>query len=156
MKLGENSRLLRCINDFLPNRQIYVHTYHNDSAKHKLHRAVPEGNVLCPFLFNPVITGLPYLLPSNIKQTLCADDICLSACGSHVAEINDYLQAGVVTIASHLLKRGICLSQIKSALLPFARGCCLADIQVRIQGNPCNVTSPHMLVAVILERKRTW
>lgn len=155
LELGLSGRSLRWISKFLSGRKIFIQTSEGKSAEHDVRQGVPQGSVLSPFLFNCVMADLAKRLPSRLKYSLYADDVCIWASGTDVRLIQIALQDGINIINNFLKERGMVLSHAKTAVLPFTRKK-LKNFNLNLEGEPLMTVTQHRFLGVILDRQLSW
>ena len=79
LDLGGPHAYVKCLHQFLCNRQAKVKFNGSLSASRQLHQGVPQGSVLSPLLFIFYINNLATLLPCININCLFADDVSILA-----------------------------------------------------------------------------
>ena len=155
LELGMSGRSLRWISEFLSGRKIFVQTGEGKSAEHDIKQGVPQGSVLSPFLFNCVMADLARRLPSQLRFSLYADDVCIWTSGTNVQLIQMALEEGINTINNFLIERGMALSHAKTAVLPFTRRK-LKNFNLSLEGRPLLIVTQHRFLGIVLDRQLSW
>ena len=155
LELGLCGRSLRWISNFLSERKIYMVTIEGQSNYHSVTHGVPQGSVLSPLLFNCVMAALPGKLPTGLRYSLYADDICIWASGSDIREVQTVLQQGLNIIDNFLKERGMSLSYAKTAVLPFTRRQ-MNNFHLTLEGQTLKLVKEHKFLGVILDRHLSW
>lgn len=119
--LNIRGHLLRWLHAFIRNGEIFSLTSLVESKRHKLSNVVPQGSILSPNLLNALMAQLPTRLPSTVKFSLYADDICVRVSGRNWNYLQNPLQSAVQVTEHFLNERGMGITPAKSAVLAFTR-----------------------------------
>ena len=72
---GISGTVLQWFKSYISNRQPLVHIYMSLSCPHDLHFGVPQGSVLCPFLFCLYTTSISKIITTHdVSHHMYAED----------------------------------------------------------------------------------
>lgn len=117
---------------------LFVNTTDGESQKPELSHGVPQGSALSPTLFNAVMAHLPWRMLSflNISRMLITCELGFPVRLSLSSSIN--YNKGMNIIEAFLKERGMNISRVKSAILPFTLEH-LKDFSLSTQVQVCQV-----------------
>lgn len=119
--VGLGGRVFLWIASYLSARSFFVLTDDGPTTRRYTIRGVPQGGALSPTLFNLALLGLAEYLPTTIKISIYADDICVWTSAVTRPQIRARLQRAATLTASYLCKQGLSISPEKCALVAFTR-----------------------------------
>uniref|UniRef100_A0A6G4ZWE6 Putative tick transposon n=1 Tax=Rhipicephalus microplus TaxID=6941 RepID=A0A6G4ZWE6_RHIMP len=153
--VGLGGRVFRWILSYLAARSFFVLTEDGPTTRRYTSRGVPQGGVLSPTLFNLALIGLAEYLPSTIKISIYADDICVWTSAVTRPQIRSRLQKAATMIANYLLKQGLSISPEKCALVAFTRKA-MTPYVISICGRPISYARTHRFLGIIIDRDLCW
>lgn len=140
---------------YLQMRTFYVHTENGPTSKHHVSRGVPQGGVLSPTLFNLTLIGLVHHLPSTVRLSIYADDICVWTSAVTRLQLRARLQKAVTTTSRYLQKQGLEISCEKCAMVAFTRKPMFA-YNISINGQLIPYCRSHRFLGVVIDRDLSW
>lgn len=147
--------MYRWIRSYLSMRSFFVSTEDGPTSPHYSHRGVPQGGVLSPVLFNLTLIALTEHLPSTVRLSMYADDICVWASAVTRLQLRGRIQKAATETLRYLRNRGLEISSEKCALVAFTRKP-MDKYTISINGQTVPYVRSHKFLGVIIDRNLSW
>lgn len=121
LKYGICGKTALFIQNLLQDRKFFVSWRGNKSPFFNVHKGLPQGSVLSPFLFNIYMLDFQSILPSGTKYLIFADDILIYYSGKSLDRVLDQLQLALAKISDWCSEWGMQISLHKSAIINFSK-----------------------------------
>lgn len=154
-EVGVGGRTFRWIRSYLSMRSFFVSTEDGRTSLHYSCRGVPQGGVLSPVLFNITLIALLQHVPSTVRLSMYADDICVWTSAVTRLQLRARIQRAANEAATYLRSRGLEISSEKCALMPFTRKS-MTHYTVMISGQIIPYVRTYKFLGVIIDRDLSW
>ena len=123
---GIRNTPLRLIQNYLSNRQQYVHFKDTDSSKRHITHSVPQGSILGPLLFNLYINDIINSV-NKLKLILYADDSCFFNSHTNLHTLIENINNELIDVNKWLSANQLTLNIKKSHYIIFTRNKTIPD-----------------------------
>lgn len=154
-EVGVGGRMFQWIRSYLSMRSFFVSTEEGHTSLHYSYRGVPQGGVLSPVLFNLTLIALLEHVPTTVRLSMYADDICIWTSAVTRLQLRARIQRAATQTVIYLRNRGLEISSEKCALVPFTRKP-MANYSVMINGQIIRRVRSYKFLGVIIDRDLSW
>ena len=153
---GVPSPYVRWLNSFLMNREAKVRINGRLGKAARMRQGLPQGSVLSPILFLFYINNLAKILPTEITNSLFADDVTLLATCDTLKEAEELVQKSVDVVTTWSKEWKISLNATKSEASFFSNSnletAAKWKPKIVIDGKAIKYNPTPRLLGVILDR----
>ena len=153
--VGLGGKIYMWVCSYLQTRSFYMTTENGPTTEYYSSRGVPQGGVLSPTLFNLTLIGLVENLPSTVRLSIYADDICIWTSGVTRLQLRARLQKAATMTSCYLRKQGLEVSCGKCAVVAFTRKP-MSAYGISINGELISFSRSHRFLGVIIDRNLSW